>query len=653
MDNKIIANIKSLGLDMINKAGTGHPGIVLGAAPIIYTIYAKHMNINTEDPNWISRDRFVMSAGHGSALLYSTLYMAGFNIKLEDLKNFRRAGYKTPGHPEVGVTPGVDVSTGPLGQGLATSVGLALGSKILKEKFITKNENSLVNNYVYVLCGDGDLMEGISYEAASLAGTLNLDNLIVLYDSNNISLDGDISYTFTENVIERFKAMGWNTEKVINGENVEEIDEAIIRAKKAFKPTLIEVKTIIGNGSEFEGKNTVHGKPLEISDIENIKDKLDIPNDEFYLNKEAIINFREQINERSGRSYEIWANHMQEFKKEASHDEMKEISSFLIKKKIDLLKYNFKINTDKVGTRIVNGEVMQELTNIIPNFIGGSADLNSSCNTYLKDKKDIRDDHFKAKNIWYGVREHSMGAISNGLSLTGFMPFTSTFLAFSDYMKPSIRMSALMNLPVNYIFTHDSINIGPDGPTHQPIEQLSSLRSIPNLNVFRPADQEEIIGCWNEMVNSTSPNSLILSRQEVKQLTSTAREYVKYGAYPVRREEENLHGIIIATGTEVHTALLIAEQLYKEMGLDLRVISMPCVELYLKQNDKFKNNLLPAGIKTIVIEAGSSNGWHRFVHNDKYLITIDKFGISGTKNEVEQYCNFDYESIKKRIKKLF
>lgn len=653
MDNKIIANIKSLGIDMINKAGSGHPGIVLGAAPIIYTIYAKHMNINTTDPNWISRDRFVMSSGHGSALLYSTLYMAGFGISFDDIKNFRRVGYRTPGHPEVGITPGVDVSTGPLGQGIATSVGLSLGSLILKNKFKTEAGNSLINNYVYVLCGDGDLMEGINYEAASLAGTLNLDNLIVLYDSNNISLDGDTSNTFTENVLERFEAMGWNTDKVLDGNNIEEIDRAIVNAKKACKPSIIEVKTIIGSGSKLEGKHTVHGKVLEKDDIKSIKEKLGIPNEEFYLNKEAIIDFRNQINDRSGRTYEIWARNMQEFKSNCSHEEMQELASFIIRKKIDLLKMNFTKNKEKEGIRVTNGKIMQEISNIIINMVGGSADLNSSCSTYLKDKGDIKDEHYLGKNIWFGVREHSMGSILNGLALTGFTPFGSTFLAFSDYIKPSIRMSALMNLPVNYIFTHDSISIGQDGPTHQPIEQLASLRSTPNLNVFRPADVEEIIGSWNEMVNSKCPNALILSRQEVKPLKSTAREYVKFGAYPVRREVEQLHGIIIATGSEVHTALLIAEQLYDEMGLDLRVISMPCQEIYFKQSDKFKKNLIPGGIKTIVLEAGSRNGWELFVHNEKYLITVDNFGISGTKNEVEQYCKFDYETIKERIKNLF
>ncbi|MEG0408056.1 MAG: transketolase [Bacilli bacterium] len=651
MDNKIIANIKTLGIDMINEAGSGHPGIVLGAAPIIYTLYSRHMNINTVDPNWISRDRFVMSAGHGSALLYATLFMAGFNLSLEDLKNFRRAGYKTPGHPEFGLTPGVDMSTGPLGQGFASAVGMALGEKILEEKF-TISEKPLINYNVYTLCGDGDLMEGVSYEAASLAGTLNLDNLIVLYDSNNISLDGDTSNTFTENVIERFNSMGWYTEKVLNGSSVEDIDKAIINAKKSGKPSLIEVKTIIGNGSINAGTNIVHGKVLEKEDIKKLKRTLEIEDTPFYINNDLIRTFKNKIYERSARKYEVWARNYNELKNNLKQFE--EFEFFIGKKKIDLNHYDWKIDfLKKEAPRVTNGNVLKTISNLVPNIIGGSADLSSSTNTYLKDMKDIKDDHYSGKNIWFGVREHSMGSILNGLALSGFRPFGSTFLTFSDYMKPAIRMSSLMNLPVNYIYTHDSINIGPDGPTHQPIEQLASLRAIPNLNVFRPADINEIIGSWNVILNNPGPNALVLSRQEVGVIKSTAKEYVKYGAYPVRKERNTLHGIIIATGTELHTALLIAEQLYLEEEIDLRVISMPCQELYLKQDENYKNKLIPRGIKTIVIEAGSSFGWFRFVLNEKYLMTIDKFGISGTKAEVEEYCNFTFEQIKERIKNLF
>lgn len=654
MDNKTISNIKSLGIDMIDQAGSGHPGIVLGAAPLIYTVYARHMNINTVDPTWICRDRFVLSAGHGSAMLYATLYLAGFNISLDDLKNFRRIGYKTPGHPEFGHTPGVDMTTGPLGQGIASAVGMAIGEKILENKFKLSDGKPLINYNVYALVGDGDLMEGVSYEACSLAGTLNLDNLIVLYDSNNISLDGDTSNTFTENVIERFNAMGWHTEKVLNGTNVEDIDKAINRSKKSGKPSLIEVKTIIGNGSVNAGKNIVHGKCLSKEDIRSVKRGLDIKDEPFYVDVNNMNKFRNQIVERSARKYELWARNYREFMNNSNEDVIEVFNSFFNPKKIDIINTDFNLDKGiKEATRVTNGKIMTTISKNIHNFIGGSADLSSSTNTYLKDMQDIKDNHYFGKNIWFGVREHSMGSILNGLALSGFKPFGSTFLTFSDYMKPAIRLSALMNLPVNYIFTHDSINIGPDGPTHQPIEQLAMLRSTPNLMVFRPADANELIGCWDVMLNSSGPNALVLSRQDVRTLPSTVPEYVKYGAYPVRKERKQLHGIIIATGTEVFTSLLIAEQLYNEIGLDLRVISMPCQELFLMQQERFKNSLIPGGIKTIVVEAGSSFGWYRFVINEKYLMTIDKFGISGTKGEVENYCNFTFEQIKERIRKLF
>ena len=654
MDNKTISNIKSLGIDMIDQAGSGHPGIVLGAAPLIYTVYARHMNINTVDPTWICRDRFVLSAGHGSAMLYATLYLAGFNISLDNLKNFRRVGYKTPGHPEFGHTPGVDMTTGPLGQGIASAVGMAIGEKILENKFKLSDGKPLINYNVYALVGDGDLMEGVSYEACSLAGTLNLDNLIVLYDSNNISLDGDTSNTFTENVIDRFNAMGWHTEKVLNGTNVEDIDKAINRSKKSGKPSLIEVKTIIGNGSVNAGKNIVHGKCLSKEDIRSVKRGLDIKDEPFYVDVNNMNKFRNQIVERSARKYELWARNYREFMNNSNEDVIEVFNSFFNPKKIDIINTDFNLDKGiKEATRVTNGKIMTTISKNIHNFIGGSADLSSSTNTYLKDMQDIKDNHYFGKNIWFGVREHSMGSILNGLALSGFKPFGSTFLTFSDYMKPAIRLSALMNLPVNYIFTHDSINIGPDGPTHQPIEQLAMLRSTPNLMVFRPADANERIGCWDVMLNSSGPNALVLSRQDVRTLPSTVPEYVKYGAYPVRKERKQLHGIIIATGTEVFTSLLIAEQLYNEIGLDLRVISMPCQELFLMQQERFKNSLIPGGIKTIVVEAGSSFGWYRFVINEKYLMTIDKFGISGTKGEVENYCNFTFEQIKERIRKLF
>lgn len=661
MDQRIINYMKSLGIDMINAAGSGHPGIVLGAAPIIYTLYAKHINVSTNDVSWVNRDRFVMSAGHGSALLYATLYMAGFDLSIDDLKQFRRAGSKTPGHPEYGATPGVDVSTGPLGQGLASAVGMALGAKILKAKSSLPKENklfekekSLFNYNVYVLCGDGDLMEGISYEAASLAGTLQLNNLIVLYDSNNISLDGSTSNTFTENVLERFKALGWDTDYVKNGEDIRAIDQAISKAKNAMKPTIIEVKTTIGLGSSLAGTSEVHGKLLSKEDLDQLKRSLHVEEETFYIPEFITQEFRKMVADRSNKKYNEWSKQYK--------DNVESISStpsnsydYLFNSDVsfDLTKVDWQFPQDmKEATRVTNGSIMNKLAIEIPNFIGGSADLSSSTKTYLYKQPDVTKERYNGRNIWFGVREHSMGAILNGLALTGFRPFGSTFLCFADYLKPAIRMSALMNLPVTYIFSHDSINVGQDGPTHQPIEQLAMLRSTPNLRVFRPADPNELIGCWDNILKNKRPNCLILSRHDVTILNVVGGQMVSNGAYIVRKEIDSLHGIIIATGSEVHTALYIAKELYSSYKLDVRVVSMPCMELFLEQSEEYRELILPKGYKKIVIEAGSSFGWQQFVYNENYLITVDRFGTSGTKEEVLDYCDFTYEKIKERVEKL-
>ena len=625
---------------MIDKAGSGHPGIVLGAASIIYTLYAKHMNVNIDDPLWENRDRFVLSAGHGSALLYATLYMAGFNLTIDDLKQFRHINSKTPGHPEFGVTEGVDMSTGPLGQGIASAVGMALASKILNKKYeIPKKsklgkEQSLFDYNVYVLCGDGDLMEGISYEATSLAGSLKLNNLIVLYDSNNISLDGKTTGVFDDNIIERFKALNWDTIQVKDGTIISSIDKAIEEAKKNEKPTLIEIKTIIGEGSINENTNLVHGTPLDKDDITKLKLKLQIEPEEFYVNKEARENFINQIKERSLKKYDIYNKQVEDF-----HYKKEEI-------RIDLGNLSFDYNL-KESLRVSNGKIMQEIEKKIPNFIGGSADLGSSTKAVLHDTLN----NFIGNNINFGVREHAMGAILNGLALNNFYAFGSTFLAFSDYLKPAIRMSALMNLPVTYIFTHDSINIGQDGPTHQPIEQLASLRSIPNLSVFRPADAKEITGCWEYIINNKKPSCLILSRNEVNLLDKTDRINVNYGGYIVRKEN-NLYAIIISSGSEVELSIKIANDLYEMYKIDVRVVSMPNRELFLRQSKEYQEEIIPKGYRVIVIEPGSKQGWEGFVYSDKYLITLNNFGYSGTKDEVFDKMDFSYNKILKKVIKL-
>ncbi len=640
MDKEIIANLKSLGIDMINKAGSGHPGIVLSAAPIIYTIYANHMNVNVNDSSWMNRDRFVLSAGHGSALLYACLYMAGF-LDLKGLKEFRRLGSKTPGHPEYQTTKGVDVSTGPLGQGLATAVGLAIGEKKLQTKF----DNKIINYNIYVLCGDGDLMEGISYESASLAGTLKLDNLIVLYDSNNISLDGSTENTFTENVRERFDSFGWFTTLVKDGTKPEEIDKAINRAKKSGLPSLIEVKTILGKGSINEGTNIVHGKPLNKEDIKNLKAKLNIPDEEFYINDKAIAKFREYIEKRSNEKYNTWNNY---YKQIINQEEILKFKNKIIEFKYD--DKNF-LKCKKESTRESNSKILNFLASASDLLFGGSADVASSTKTYIKEKGIFTKDNYSGSNIMFGVREHAMGAILNGLALSGFLPFGSTFLAFSDYLKPAIRMSALMNLPVTYIFTHDSIHNSEDGPTHEPIEQLASLRLIPNLKVYRPADFNETLGAWKAILTLHSPSALILSKKEIPNLNNTNPEKVLYGGYIVKKENAFPDAILISTGIEVSTCINIAKKL-ENKGYNIRVVSMPCISLFKQTNKKYQNQILPVGIKKFFIEPSCKEDLRDFVTNEKYLITVNEFGYSGNEKEVLKKMNFSEEKILNRIEEL-
>ena len=624
MNNKIVNNIKSLGIDMINKAGSGHPGIVLSAASIIYTLYAKHMNVNIDDPLWENRDRFVLSAGHGSALLYATLYMAGF-LSLDDLKQFRHIDSKTPGHPEYGVTNGVDMSTGPLGQGIASAVGMAIAGKKLNKTYKSLKEQSLFDYNVYVLCGDGDLMEGISYEATSLAGSLKLNNLIVLYDSNDISLDGKTKGVFDDNIIDRFKALNWNT-ILVKDNTVSNIDKAIKKAKKSDRPTLIQIKTILGDGSIDENTNKVHGSPLDKDDIAKLKLKLKINPEEFYVDLSMKEYFSKQISERSLKKYNLF----KQLSKDLNYNKEEH--------KIDLSDLNFDSNL-KESLRVTNGKIMKEIEKQLPNFIGGSADLASSTKTIINN------------NINFGVREHAMGAILNGLALSNFYAFGSTFLVFSDYLKPSMRLSCLMNLPVTYIFTHDSINIGQDGPTHQPIEQLISLRSIPNMFVFRPADAKEIVGSWEYIINNKKPSCLVLSRNEVSLNKLTNAKSVMYGGYIVRKEN-NLYATIISTGSEVELSIKIADYLYENYKLDIRVVSMPSRELFLSQSKEYQESIIPKGYRNIVIEAGSKYGWEGFVYSDKYLITLDRFGCSGTSDEVLNEMDFSYDKILQKIIKL-
>lgn len=643
---KIVDQIRCLGLDMIKEANSGHSGIVLGAAPILYTLYAHHMNIDPENPNYFNRDRFVMSAGHGSALLYATLYMAGYPIRLDDLKRFRQIDSITPGHPEYGVTPGVDCTTGPLGEGIATAVGMAMAEANLRTRY-----KGIIDHYTYVLCGDGDLMEGISYEACSLAGTQKLNKLIVLYDSNNICLDGKTSDSFNENIAMRFISQGWNVITVEDGNNYELISKAIEEAKKQDeKPTLIEVKTTIGKYSKLEGTNKVHGAVLDDDDITSIKEKLDIRDIPFAVSQNIMDEFQWIINKRCHNLNEKFNNKLEGLDEKIRN----ELNYFMNDDKAIKVKELFYDAPEekKEATRVTSYKLLNAIVKDKPYLIGGSADLFGANKTYIEDGGNFNRDNYLGKNIYYGVRENAMGAISNGLALCGFRPYLSTFMAFSDYLKPSLRLSCLMNLPNIFIFTHDSISVGEDGPTHQPIEQLLTLRAMPNLDVFRPADANEVIGTYKAVFEKQSgPSVISLSRNTVPILEETKANEVEKGGYIALETRNKPVGIIMSSGEELHLALEVAKRLMVK-GIEVRVVSIPNLGRFLKQDAEYIENVLPVEVRKIAIEAASSMSWNKLIYNSKYLITLDEFGASGKRDDVYKKYGFDVDTLEEKIEEL-
>ena len=645
-EERIVDQIRALGIDMIHEANSGHPGIVLGAAPIIYTVYAHHLRFVKDDPKFFNRDRFVMSAGHGSALLYATLGMAGFNIELEDLKKFRQLDSITPGHPEYGVTPGVDATTGPLGQGVAMAVGMAIAERH-SEALVNDRKTKVIDYNVYCLCGDGDLMEGVSYEACSLAGRLRLNNLILLYDSNRVCLDSDTNKTFIDNIEERFKSMGFNY--LTSDDSVSSIDKAITSAKSSALPTIIEIKTTIGKYSKNAGKNIVHGKPLGDEDITNIKKELNIRDIPFAISSETLESFQNFINERNNNLKADF-----ESKIELLDEKSKEVLMALMNddKAIELTNLDYKMPEDRVESlREASSKVLNSLSNSSKLIFGGAADLSSSTLTYLKDKGDFSLDDYNGRNIFFGVREFAMAAIANGLALSGYRPFVSTYLSFSDYLKPALRLSSLMNLPVTYIFTHDSITVGEDGPTHQAVEQLVGLRATPNLDVFRPSDSNEVIGTYKTIFANSKPACIILSRNKTMIRETSSVSLVANGAYIIKKEERKLDAIIIATGEEVDLAFAVSD-LLKEKGYDIRIVSMPSIERYNLLSKEEQDSLLPVGVKKFIIERSSSYSWYQFAYNDNYLFTINNFGYSGNADDISKKIFYTKEDISLKIEDI-
>ena len=661
IDQLAVDTIRTLSIDGIEKANSGHPGLPMGAAPMAYELWTKHLKHNPSNPTWFDRDRFVLSAGHGSMLLYSLLHLSGYDLSIDDLKSFRQWMSKTPGHPEYGQTPGVDATTGPLGQGIAMSVGMAMSERHLAANY-NKGKYEIINHFTYSLCGDGDLMEGVSAEAASLAGHLKLGKLIVLYDSNNISLDGKLEQSFSENVGKRFEAYGWQVILVKDGNDLIAIDQALTTAKaETARPTLIEVKTVIGFGAPNKaGSSSAHGSPLGKPEVKLTKEYYKwLYEDEFYVPDEIYIYFRKNVKERGQDLEKEWNTSLASYRHEYPELAVKLEQAIAGKLPIDW-KRHLPVYEDgtKIASRSSSGEVMNALSQSIPAFFGGSADLASSNKTMIKNGGDFLPTNYSGRNIWFGVREFAMGAALNGMALHGGLKvYGATFFIFSDYLRPAIRLAALMKLPVTYVFTHDSIAVGEDGPTHEPVEQLASLRAVPNLNVIRPADGNETVAAWKVAIEATeTPTVLVLSRQNLLTLPGTketADTGVSQGAYVISKGVTDIpQALLLATGSEVQLAMKAQQQLASE-NISVDIISFPSWNLFEKQSAEYKKTVLPPTVKVrLAIEMGSSLGWERYVGDKGGVLAVDRFGASGPEEILLREYGFTAQNVVSKVKKL-
>lgn len=649
-----INSIRMLGIQAVNAANSGHPGIVLGAAPMAYALFNEHLKFNPKNPRWFNRDRFVLSAGHGSALLYSMLYHFGYGYKMEDLKDFRKLGSVTPGHPEYDLDLGVEMATGPLGQGLATAVGLALGESFLAAKYNQADEK-IIDHHTYVLCGDGDLQEGIAQEALSFAGHFKLNKLIVLYDSNDVQLDSATELVFSENIASRFKSLEWNYLKVTDGTDYQAISAAIAKAKISDKPTLIEVKTVIGYGATKQGTPAVHGAPLA-SDIATVQKFLGWEVPEFTVS-EAILNHMQKPKIKAGQELENKWNALVKTYQEKHPNEYQELAAALVGKTFT---HNFSFNkidwttilsNETMATRVASGKVLKLLSNHYPTLIGGSADLAGSTKAMVFDQ-DYTKDNPKGRHMHFGVREFAMAAIVNGLTLhQGMIAFGSTFLVFSDYQKAALRLAALMKIPSLFIFTHDSIAVGEDGPTHEPVEQLLMLRTIPNFNVLRPADLKETIGAYKVALTAKDfPSAIVLTRQDLPQLANATIDAVAQGGYIVSPETkaQKLDVILIATGSEVHLAIEVQKMLQKQQ-VNARVVSMPSTNLFDRQDSSYKQEILPLGTPKVAIEMAVSDTWYKYVGLEGLIIGVDTYGASGNQTAILDKYGFTSVKIHRQV----
>ncbi|MEE6142204.1 transketolase [Bacillus cereus] len=649
--NQLAVNtIRTLSIDAINAANSGHPGLPMGAAPMAYALWANHLNHNPNHPEWFNRDRFVLSAGHGSSLLYSLLHLAGYDVSIDDLKNFRKLNSKTPGHPEFGHTPGVEATTGPLGQGIANAVGMAMAEAHLAAKF-NKDGHSIIDHNTYALVGDGDLMEGVAYEAMSMAGHMKLGKLIVLYDSNEISLDGELGIAFSEDIQKRAESVHWQYVRVEDGNDVDAITKAITLAKEnTDQPTLIEIRTIIGYGSpKVAGTNKAHGNPLGVEEATATKQVYGWDYEEdFFVPEEVTAHFNE-LKQKGIEKENEWNEQFNVYKESnpALADELeKAITGEVLIEAKDILSFD----TEKtISTRVASGEAINHYVKTIPSIFGGSADLSHSTMTDIKGEAVYAVESYAGRNIYFGVREHAMGAAANGLALHGGVkPFVSTFFVFNDYLRPSIRLAALQKLPVTYVFTHDSIAVGEDGPTHEPIEHLAALRAIPGLTVIRPSDANETASAWAYALQQTDgPVVLVLSRQNLPVFNETKAniENLSKGAYVLTETNENPDVILIATGSEVSLAASAKAKL-EEDNVSVRIVAMPSWELFDRQSNEYKESVLPSSItKRVSLEMGVSLGWERYVGQEGKVLSIETFGASGTGAEVMNLFGFTIENV--------
>ena len=654
ISNLSIATIRSLGIDTINKANSGHPGMVLGSAPALYTLFNKELNIYNKEENWINRDRFVLASGHASALLYSLLHLDGFDVTIDDLKNFRQLHSRTPGHPEIEMTHGVDASSGPLGQGIPMATGMAMAEKFLASQY-NKENFDIIDHYTYVLCGDGDMQEGVTYEAASLAGHLSLGKLIVLYDANKVTLDGPLSMSFSENVKKRYEASNWQVIEVKDGNDIQEIHKAIKKGKKEqYKPTLIIVNTVIGFGSANQGTNKVHGAPLGKEDGKNTKLSYGFDHEEFYVPEEVYEDFKKSI-KRGKSKFNKWNKLFKEYKNQYPQ-EAKQLEDAIDGKytlDVEEIIKNYPAGHND-ATRNTSLEIIQEVAKQNPTFLSGTADLASSTKTQIKGQNNFSVEDYSGRNLVFGIREFAMVAILNGMTLhKGVKVSAGGFLVFSDYFKAAVRMACLMKLPIILPLSHDSIAVGEDGPTHQPIEQFAMLRSIPNMHVIRPGDAVEMAAAWKLAIESKeNPTALILTRQNVETMAGSSVEGVSKGAYIIGKEEKQCDAIIIASGSEVNLAMNAKTELLKK-GIDVRVVSMPCQEIFDQQDKAYKQSVLPNDVrKRLSVEMASSFGWHKYVGLDGIVMSIDEFGRSAPANQVIESFGFTVDKVVENVEKL-